>query len=81
MFLNKLGYKILTLVEKLINKELFSSLSNLKSSDFSIITGGDILTSDYKNFRKHATYMLESKKVYICAQTVGPFNKDDEKYF
>lgn len=78
---NKILYKFLFLCEKILKKDLFSSLSILKKSDLSIITGGDILTSDYKNFRKHATYMLESKKVYICAQTVGPFNKEDEKYF
>jgi len=78
---NKVLYQCLYLFEKIVKKDLFSSLSILKKSDLSIITGGDILTSDYKNFRKHATYMLESKKVYICAQTVGPFNKKDEKYF
>jgi len=81
MFINKIFYRLLSLFEKIVRKEFFSSLSNLHDSDLSIITGGDILTSDYKNFRKHAAYMLESKKVYICAQTVGPFNKDDEAYF
>ena len=81
MFINKVFYRLLSLLEKIVRKELFSSLSHLRNSNLSIITGGDILTSDYKNFRKHAAYMLESKKVYICAQTVGPFNKEDEKYF
>jgi len=79
--INKILYKVLFFFEKIVKKDFFSSLSILKKSDLSIITGGDILTSDYKNFRKHATYMSESEKVYICAQTVGPFNKEDEKYF
>jgi len=78
---NKAFYKIAYMIEKIINKSLFSSLSQLKESDLTIITGGDILTSDYKNFRKHAAYLLESNAVYILAQTVGPFNKADEKYF
>lgn len=81
MFINKVFYHLLSLFEKIVRKELLSSLSHLRNSNLSIITGGDILTSDYKNFRKHAAYMLKSKKVYICAQTVGPFNKEDEKYF
>lgn len=79
--MNKLVYFLLASIEKIIKKELFSTLSRVKKSDLTIITGGDILTSDYKNFRKHAAYMLESQKVYICGQTVGPFNQEDEKYF
>lgn len=84
-YLNKIIYSILSLGERLVPNLLGVNLSQqktLRNADIIIPSGGDIFTSDYGNFRKHASILISSKTpVYLCSHTIGPFNKADEAYF
>ena len=81
--INKTFYQVLSLGERFIPKkyDLAKSQAALRNSDLVICSGGDIFTSDYNNLRKHLSYPLVSQKSYLCSHTIGPFKKEDEKYF
>lgn len=85
--LNKLGYTLMRLGEGVLPTKLaghpVKQLKALKEADLVLPTGGDIFTSDYGNLRKHLSSLnsLNKKKAALIAHTIGPFTKNDEKYF
>lgn len=50
-------------------------------ADLLIATGGDVFTSDYGGFSRHARILNVGTPVALLAQTIGPFNAEDSKRF
>lgn len=84
---NALAYSGMRLAENLLPQKLsgypIRQLNALKSADLVLPTGGDIITSDYHNLRKHLSPIvsLDKRKAALIAHTIGPFTKEDEAYF
>ncbi|RZI85802.1 MAG: polysaccharide pyruvyl transferase family protein [Rubrivivax sp.] len=84
---NKFVYACLSGMERLAPSQLggyrVNQIKTLREADLVLPTGGDILTSDYGNLRKHLSSILafKGKKAALVAHTIGPFKKDDEAYF
>lgn len=87
LWFNQLAYTGMRFAEKLMPQHLAGfavrQLNALHSADLVLPTGGDIITSDYGNLRKHLSSIvaLEKKKAALVGHTIGPFNKVDEAYF
>lgn len=84
---NQLAYSGMRLAENLLPQKLagypIRQLNALKAADLVLPTGGDIITSDYHNLRKHLSSIvsLDKRKAALIAHTIGPFTKEDEAYF
>lgn len=85
--INRVVYALLGAGEKLLPPQLAGypvrQISALQTADLVLPTGGDIFTSDYNNLRKHLSTItcLKSKKAALIGHTIGPFSKNDERYF
>lgn len=84
--LNRIAYSTLNLLEYAlprINGVNVQSIKTIKKADLVVASGGDIFTSDYNNMRKHLAYPILSTKnrIYLCSQSIGPFNRQDKEYF
>lgn len=85
--LNKVIYNFLGIAERFLPNSISNystqQLQSLYAADLVLPTGGDIITSDYGNLRKHLSSIvsLEKRKAALIAHTIGPFTKNDENYF
>ncbi len=58
-----------------------TSLADGLDADLIVASGGDIFTSDYRNFRSHARILNFGKPIALLAHTIGPFTKSDARLF
>jgi colanic acid/amylovoran biosynthesis protein len=85
--LNRVAYSGMRVLERLIPQRLagfpIRQLNALHEAELVLPTGGDIITSDYANLRKHLSSIvgLDKKKAALIGHTIGPFTKADEAYF
>jgi colanic acid/amylovoran biosynthesis protein len=84
-FVNKSIYRLSSLIERILPsrfRDISShSLIAASNSDFVLPTGGDLFTSDYHKLRKQFTYSSIASNSVLLGHTVGPFTRNDEKYF
>ncbi|WP_443970798.1 polysaccharide pyruvyl transferase family protein [Sphingobium sp. CR28] len=66
---------------KLASRGHYRSIDSLRKSDLLIATGGDVFTSDYNGFPRHARTLQVGTPVALLAQTLGPFAPSDAERF
>lgn len=85
--LNRFAYGFARVVEAALPSKVaghpIQQIAALRAADLVLPTGGDIITSDYGNLRKHLSSIvsLDRRKAALIAHTIGPFRKEDEEYF
>ena len=80
---NRMAYTLARTAERLAPKRFdrYRSLSAMRRADLIILTGGDILTSDYNALTAYASPLLIGPPVVLLGHTIGPFAPADEAYF
>lgn len=81
--LNRTAYRLGAEAERFAKGPLgkYRSLSNMRKADLLVVTGGDILTSDYNALSAYLSPLHVGKPTVILGHTVGPFKGRDEEYF
>lgn len=79
---NKALYHGMKLAEKCLPARFVAlrDFSSAAAADLIITAGGDVFSSDYGNFRRHASYLHLGTPVFLCAQSMGPMTRADETY-
>jgi len=81
--LNRLVYTAIQLAEQMAPRSFgrFKSFSHMRKADLIIVTGGDVLTSDYGAFPCYSAPLHLGPPCVILAHTIGEFTAADEAYW
>lgn len=79
--LQRAFYRFAPQVARYVPREQLRTLASLRAADLLVTVGGDVFTSSYGTFAKHARTLQVGRPVALLAQTLGPFTAAEKERF